>query len=250
MPRADRLLLFAAVSELAPTRVLRRVLEEALDSRLASSLLFEALGASGKRVPQSRDEVLSVVHGALREALARRMDDEEAGSIVERIDAALTDAYDAVATQEVPLDQLAAQTSPDEATAAFPTEDRAVRVVVIAGGHGFEQRLDVALGERRVAPQTVRSHEGLRRALSDDAPAIFLVDASDFPAIDPVHLLAAAEALPRATTCVLWGAELPYGKNLLRSIEAHDRPWTTLELREGIDPLLDLVRSRRRSRGA
>lgn len=249
MPRAERLLRWAAVSELTPTRVLRRTLEQALDSRLASSLLFEALGASGGGVPQSREEVLAVVHGTLRDALARRVGQGEAASIVERIDHALADAYDAVATQEVPLDQLAAQTSPDEATAAFPTDDRAVRVIVVAGGRGFEQRLAVALGERRIAPHTVRSHEGLRQALDDDAPAIFLVDASDFPAIDPAHLLAAGEALPRATTCVLWGAELPYGKNLLRSIAAHERPWTTLELREGIDPLLDLVRSRRRSRG-
>lgn len=240
----------AAVSELTPTRVLRRTLEEALDTRMASSLLFEALSASGNRVPQARDEVLAVVHGPLRDALARRVGDADALEIVERITAALADAYDAVVTQETPLDDLAAATSRDESTATFPTADRAVPVVVIASGTGFAHRLGVALGDKRVAAVTVQSHEGLQRALDQSAPAIFVVDASDFPAIDKNRVLAAAEALPPTTTCVLWGADLPYGKNLLRAIEAQARSWSTLELRMGIDPLLDLVRSRRRSRSA
>ncbi|HEY8427681.1 MAG TPA: hypothetical protein VIL20_04875 [Sandaracinaceae bacterium] len=238
------------MSELAPTRVLRRTLEEALDTRSASSLLFEALGAWGQRVPRSRDEVLAVVHGALRDAIARRLGDAEAHAIVARIDRALALAYDAADTQERPLDDLAAETSPADSTATFPIEDRAVRVLVVAAGRAFEHRLLVALGERRVAPVTVRSHEGLQHALGTAPPALFVVDAQDFPAIDPVRLLAAAEALPLTTTCVLWGAELPYGRSLLRAIEAQPRPWTTLALREGIDPLLDLVRSRRRSRSA
>ncbi len=247
-PRGS-LLRWPAVSEMAPTRVLRRTLEEALDTRLASSVLFEALGASGKGVPQTQDEVLRVVHGPLREALSRRMGDPDALAIVDRIHDALARAYDAVTTQERPLDELAAETSPDEATASFPTQDRAVPVLVIASGRGFEHRLGIALGEGRVAPVTVRSHEGLRRALDSETPALFLVDASDFPAIDPSRVLAAADSLPSTTTCVLWGAELPYGKSFARAIEAHPRRWITLVLREGIDPLLDLVRSRRRSRG-
>src|SRR5690606_36584861 len=103
-------------------------------------------------------------------------------------------------------------------------------------------------GEQRVAPVTVRSRESLRRALDDRTPALFLVDATDFPAIDPNRVLAAAESLAGTTMCVLWGAELPYGKNLERAIESQAHPWITLALREGIDPLLGLVRSRRRSR--
>jgi hypothetical protein len=232
------------------TRVLRRTLEEALDTRRASSILFEALNAAGKRVPRTHDEVLAVLRGPLRGVLARQLGDEEAGALVGRIESALMPACDPVDTQEVPLDELAAQTRLEDATAVFPTEDRAVPILIAAAGRGFEQRVAIALGERRAAPTTVSSHEGLQRALDRPPPAVYLIDATDFPAIDPGRLLNAARALPSTTVCVVWGVDLPFGRNLARAVAAHDRTWVLLELREGIAPLLDLVRSRRKSRVA
>lgn len=234
----------------APTRVLRRTLERALETRDASTLLFEALSASENRVPHTLDEVLEVVRGPLRHALEKRLGPEQAAAIVLEIEEALGVTFDAVETQERPLDDLVSETRPDEATASFPTADRSVRVLVVAGGRGFEHRLEVALGEQRVAPTTVSSHEGLRHALGKEPPPVFLIDASDFPSIDPARLIAAAQALPSTTACVLWGAELPYGKNLARSLERNGRAWIQLALREGIEPLCDVIRSRRTSPAA
>ena len=221
-----------------------------LDTRRASSILFEALNAAGSRVPQTGEELREVVRGPLRAVLVRELGDESADALCDRIEEELAPAYDALDTQEVPLDELAAETRPEEATTAFPTADRAVPISIAAAGRGFEQRLAIALGERRAAPFTVSSHEGLQRALADDPPPVYLIDASDFPAIAPSRLLTAAQALPSTTACVVWGADLPFGRNLVAATASHDRNWVLLELREGIAPLLDLVRSRRRSRVA
>jgi hypothetical protein len=230
-----------------PTRVLRRLLEEALGARVASAVLFEAVSAAGQQVPQSTDEVLAVVRGPLREVLTQRYNAAMSGQLVRRVEGELA-PYEELMTEEVELEELVAETRQDESTKSVKTEDRAVPVVIVAAGYGFEHRLAVALGENRVAPLTVRSHEGLRAALAQQVPPIFVVDATDFPAIDPNRLMATAEMLPSTTACVMWGADLPYGRNLARTIQRQARVWTLLELREGIEPLLDLVRSRRRSR--
>ena len=80
------------------------------------------------------------------------------------------------------------------------------------------------------------------------APPIVIVDASDIPAIPQRVLMRRLAALPSTTACVVWGRELPYGRVLAEATEASGRAWITLEKKEGIAPLLDLVRSRRKNR--
>ncbi len=248
MRRGGLLLLSPPVS--SPTRVLRRALEDALETRAASSILFEALSDAGKRIPQTLEEVLEVVRGPLRGVLTRRLGEHQGLALVMRIEAELVPAGGELATMELSLDELAAETRREDATAAFPTADRAVPVLIVAAGRAFEHRLAVALGERRAAPTTVTGHDGLRHALSGEPPSIFVVDASDLPAIDPSRVIAAAAAFPATTTCVLWGPRLPYGRRFTAAMAGSARSWLTLELREGIEPLLDLVRSRRTHRRA
>ena len=84
----------------------------------------------------------------------------------------------------------------------------------------------------------------------EGAPPIFLLDASDAAPIEAQRLLMTAEQLPDTTVCVLWGSELPYGRTLAKAVAAQQRSWVVLELREGISPLLDLVRSRRKAHPA
>lgn len=236
------------MAELTPTRIVRRTLEDVLETRVASAVLFEALSASGKQVPQTLAEVLAVVRGPLRHALEKRLDASDADQIVARIVGELVPVYEEPRTVEQPLDELAAETRDDEATTAYTTADSAVPVLVVAAGRGFTSRLAMALGDGRVAPFQVGDERALAIALTESAPPIFLIDASDFPSIDAINLLATAERLPATTACVLWGADLPYGRTLARTIAAQKRQWVVLELRGGIAPLLDLVRSRRRSR--
>jgi len=230
-----------------PTRLLRSTLEESLETHVASTVLFEALGAAGAEVPQSLEEVLRVVRGPLYEVLARRLDGEQAQILVERIEEQLAPRPDDPSTVELALDELAVQTGREDATTAVPTAD-AVRVLVLASGSGFARRLEVTLGGRRVDAVHVDGPAGLNRALEEGPPAILLLDASDFPAIDRGAVLSTALSLPSTTACVLWGAELPFGRRFVQGIDQQRRRWVVLELREGIAPLIDLIRSRRRRR--
>lgn len=234
--------MLAAVSELAPARVLRRTLEEALTAKVASAVLFEALGTGGG-VPRSLSEVLAIVHGPLRAILEKRLGASDASALVAKIEAGLRPVWDEVATVDAPLDELAAQASAD-ATAAFPVQRNPVMVAIVAGGPGFELRLATALGPQRAAPFTVRSLADLRE-LAESPPGVLLVDASDFPPVRAPEIVEVARKLPRSTACVLYGCDLPYGNAFLSVLAGEARPWVTLELREGIAPLLDLIRSRR-----
>lgn len=239
----------AAVSEVKPTRVLRSTLEQALETHVASTVLFEALGSAGQTVPQTREDVLRVVEGPLRRALARRLDAGEADLIVQRIAEQLAPppppSPEDLSTVELPLDDLAEETRPQDATTAFPTAE-AVPVLVLSSGPGFAHRLELALGEQRVKPRHVDGPTALKAALEGEPPAIVLLDAADFPALERSAILSLAHGLPATTACVLWGAELPFGRRFVQAIEAQGRRWVVLELKEGIAPLLDLIRSRRR----
>jgi len=231
--------------EEVPTRVLRRSLEEALEVHTASTVLFEALGAAGSRVPQTRDDVLELVRGPLREILARRLDPARAEDIVAQVvDRIRPDP----STVEMPLDDLAAETRREDSTSSFTTAHEVVSVMVVAASLGFAQRINVAFGTGRVAPWVVSTERELEDALEGQAPPIVIVDASDIPAIPQRVLMRRLAALPSTTACVVWGRELPYGRVLAEATEASGRAWITLEKKEGIAPLLDLVRSRRKNR--
>lgn len=233
------------MSQEVPTRVLRRTLEESLDTGIVSSVLFEAIGAAGNRVPDTMADVLAIVRGPLQDVLTRRLGHELALELVQLLEARLVTA-DGPKTVEQPLDGLASETRPEDATAAVPLAERAVRLMVLAGGRGFEHRVGVALGPGRVAPYTVSQTAALAEAHTTE-PHVVLVDATDFPPFGPAELLALTQRLPATTARVLWGAELPYGRSVARAVDGADPRWVLLELREGIDPLLDLIRSRRRA---
>ena len=229
----------------SPTRVVRSALEDALDTRLASTVLFEALGEAGSQVPRSLDELVDVVRGPLREVLARRLDPGQAADLVEAIERALMPPPDEPATLEIPLDELVPRTERDDMTAPVLRLRGPVPVLVVAETDGFARRLLAALGDNRVAPSATPapSDETL-----EDPPRLLIVDASDFPtAIGPRALLSWAAGLPPSTALVLWAASLPYGKNLQRELASTELSFVTFDPTEGIAPLLDLIRSRGRA---
>ena len=133
-----------------------------------------------------------------------------------------------------------------DATALVPTTREAVSVLVVASGGGLALRLSAALGSRRVAPSVVASLAALRDHLDHHGPPnILLVDATDFPPIPPDALGVALRRGPSTMVRAIWGADLPYGRGLVAAVGDSQLPVLALERGHGVDPLLDLIRSRR-----
>jgi hypothetical protein len=102
------------------------------------------------------------------------------------------------------------------------------------------------LGDGVVAPFVVGAASSVRARLEGrGAPDVVLVDATDFPPVEPDELATALATGPSTLVRVLWGADLPYGRGVVAAATARGVALIALERAHGVEPLLDLVRSRR-----
>ena len=215
-------------------RLIREALESVLAPTIASSVLFEALSASGGQLPSDTQACLALVHGPLREVLARRARASDAAAIIEDIERTLGALSPSPPPRKRDL----------EITAAVPLGDEPVLVFVFAASAAFAQRLEAALGPLRVATVPCPDVEKMRKALRYAAPAVALLDAPDFPGIETHELAAELATLPVTSVRAIWGADTPYGAAIMRELMERGAHPTPFDRREGIEPLLDLIRSR------
>ncbi len=240
-------------------RLLREALEGVVAPTLVSPLLFEALEPYGARLPSGPDGLLEMARGPLAAAVARRIGPDEAEELVQRAERLVAHAQSAMrASQPAPPPDRAshaAMTFPKpssardrDSTALVPTTPDAVRVLVVAEGAGLALRLDTALGASRVSARSLASLVALRDHLSNHgSPSLLLVDASDFPAITPDELVATVRLGPSTMIRAVWGSDLPYGRSVLAAAGNGLPALLGLDRAHGVDPLLDLIRSRRSS---
>ncbi len=251
-------------------RLLREALEGVVARPLVTPILFEALEPYGNLLPTGAEGLLDMVRGPLADVVARRIGRGESDQVVRRAEqliARATGGLDSThrhvpttgarAPNVAPLSSAARadlSTAPPpapaarerDATALVPTTRDAVAVLIVAGGSGLGLRLTAALGSRRVSPFVLGTLAAIRDYLSGHgAPNILIVDATDFPPIAPEDLSLALRRGPSTMVRAVWGADLPYGRSLLASIEGGERSVLSLERAHGVDPLLDLIRSRR-----
>lgn len=223
-------------AERAELRLIRESLESVVAPQVVSSVIFEALSAAGGQIAEGAEGALAFVDGPVRRALQKRLGDD-ADPIVDELARMLSQIAPAKRPSARELD----------VTREVYLDARPVIVFVISSSSGFADQLQAALGEQRVTTVLVPSLEHLHRHLQVAAPPIVLVDAAEFAPIEPDDLASALVRLPSTTVRAIWGADLPFGGAVLRALVARKVPATPLDRREGIDPLLDLVRSRRAS---
>ncbi len=238
-------------------RLLREALEGVVAPAFVSPLLFEALEPYGARLPSGPEGLLEMARGPLAAAVAKRIGPDEAEELVQRAERLVAHAQSATRMSEPAPDHAprAAMTFPKPSsardrdnTALVPTTPDAVRVLVVAEGAGLALRLDTALGASRVSVRSLASLLALREYLSNHgSPSLLLVDASDFPAISPDELVAAVRLGPATMFRAVWGSDLPYGRSVLAAAGDGQPALLGLDRAHGVDPLLDLIRSRRRS---
>lgn len=253
--------------ELASIRLLREALEGVMPPAKAAGVMFEGLGAWGERVPVTAGELKSALHGPIRDALDRRLLPGEVDAVVEAVERVL-------ATAEAPTDVHGVIVDPDAPTAehpgpgpagehegttaqrpalhGWPNEQTTLRlpahsggpvpVVVLAGSDSFGMLLTLALGPERVRPTRLASLDRLRPELK--TAALVLLDATDVPDAGPVEVARALRQLPADCVASVWGVDLPFGARVAKALHDDGQQCVSLSTEEGIDPLVDLVRSR------
>lgn len=231
-------------------RIVRESLEGVVAPSLQSTVMFEALESHGRELPRTTEELLTFVRSSLQDALVKRVGHREASAVVARIEQLLRSAP----TLTPPAEAIDTRTPPSgirhrdrDVTTEIAIAREPVVVLVIAAGGSMVQRLHAALGRSRVTGVTANDVERVRGVTSSYTPPIVLVDATDFPAINPIELAGVLAKLPPTTACGVWGADLPYGKSVIAAMAAAESPAVAFARGEGVEPMLDLIKSRRRS---
>ncbi len=233
-----------AVHDQFSMRMLREALEGVLSPDLATSLLFDALEPFGSRIPEGTDALLALARGPLHDAIVKRVGEGEASAVLERVEELIARSKLSQANQPPPdpflnEDRLAT-------TTRMPILREAMTVLIVAAGQGLSLRLEAALGSDTVLTYVISSPQNIRNKLrSADAPYMALVDATDFAQIDAALLADIfADGAPTLVRAI-WGAELPYGRAIATAMTQRGFPPLELKRADGVESLLDLIRSRR-----
>ena len=218
--------------------LIREALEGLLEPRVASHVIFDALERGGvDSLPSDAKELIGFVEGPLRAATSERAGDATAADVVERLTSVLQKA-------------VALDAAPDiSRTVEVPVGAGPVRVMVMGRGSSLAVRLRAALGGDRVAIGASTATPAAEHMVATLRPEIIILDAVD-PIQDPVDDVAGfLGRVPAATTRLVWGREQPWASRLAAALDAATVPYTPVDRRDGVEPLLDLIRSRPRSFG-
>jgi hypothetical protein len=225
-------------------RLVREKLESVLAPTMASSVLFDALAEVGGRPPTTGEATLALVEGPLSRVLARRLRGVEGDALIEELVETLRMVVKPAMTPAAPPLRMRPRES-DPTLEVTPTEG-AVPVLVLAGSDNLAMRLVAVLGPGRIATRTLYNKAELTGQLrSSSTPQIILIDATDVPAIEPADLATLLSGTRPGTVHAIWGTDLAYGSAVIAQLAEHKVSATPIDRKEGIEPFVDLVRSRR-----
>lgn len=220
------------VAESAELRLVRESLEAVVAPAIVSAVIFEAMARSEGGLSEDPGALQAFVGGPLRDALRARVGDDA--------DPTIDGVLQMIAA--IPARRPGREL---DITRELVLDARPVVVFVVSSAATFAMQLQASLGAARITAVPVPSLDVLTRQAQLGVPHVVLIDAAEFAPIEPDQLAAALEQLSATTVRAIWGADLPFGGAVLRALVARRAPATPFDRREGIDPLLDLIRSRR-----
>jgi len=216
-------------------RLIRESLEGVLHPSAASTLFFEAMQVRGGELPDGPREALDLVNGPLRDALRDKLgNDGEA--LADQIGMLLSSIGREVRKRP---------SRHDEQTRAVNLSDETMPVFVLTASETLVAQLHASVGPKVITPVHAADTATLRQRLAQLAPSFVLIDASEFPAIEPEDLAEQLERLPDEIVKALWGADLPYGQGVMGAAHRLGFTLTPFDRREGIEPVIDVIRSRK-----
>lgn len=211
----------------------RGVMERSLNERVASAVIFEALSLDRVNALPADDEALRrFVEGPLRNAALRRLGPEKTEDVLRSI------------LQELSRGPVSEPPRAAGLTLEVPVVLGPVRVIVVSGGSTLAVALRAALGGERLGVRTVSDAATMGAFVRKVRPELVVVDGTD-----PIHgsmeqLAEAFGDLSSTAMSLVWGHEQPFGSQVARELEQRKIPFTSIDRQEGVDPLLDFVRSR------
>jgi len=142
--------------------------------------------------------------------------------------------------QGLPLRQSGAATTLEINVGTGP-----VRVLVLSRSASIAVRLRAALGGLQVHVSSASDATSAREVGAKYDPEVVVIDALA-PIADADTVMLFVEALPPTSTSVLWGEEQAFGRQMKHEAVQRRVKLTTVERSEGVEPVLDLIRSRHR----
>jgi hypothetical protein len=213
--------------------LVREELSSVVEDNVAGSLLFGALELGRlDDLPADAEALVEFVRGPLRDVTSRRIGEARAHQVCERIARILEKGMDRkfgdAATRR---------------TAKLELGSGPLTVLVISRGP-LAVWLRVALAPDFVDVRSLAGLSTSKGLLERLTPALVIVDAGEALHEEPGAVAAwLGGLLPEAR--VLWGTDSPWATDLCATLDRKGVEYVPVDRREGVEPLLDLVRSRK-----
>jgi len=222
-------------TEAPEIRLIREALEGVLHPSTASTIFFEALQANGGSLPKSTQEAIDMVNGPLRAGLAEKLGSDGA-TLANQI---------AMRLSSIPRPVRKKPSRHDEQTRSLDLSGETLPVYVLTSSKNLVSQLHASVGPKVMSPLLIGDALTLRTRLVQISPSFVLIDASDFPAIEPDELARELSALESSVVKAVWGSDLPYGQGVMNAAHQLGFSLTPFDRSEGVEPMLDVIRSRR-----
>ncbi len=210
-----------------------RLIRDALEAVLAPELAREVIEAARRQMPDALDapeNVVRFVDGPIRRAITRVHG------------AAGDDIVDDLLGMLVPEER---HRRPSEEVTREVRLDAQLLVIVLSSSEELARALDARFEPGAVTVVAYDDVEGPRRAAKLRAAAMVLIDGASFPRIELADIPDALALFAPETLRAVWATDAPYGASVVSILAARHVSFTPLDRREGITPIVDLVRARR-----
>lgn len=203
---------------------------------VASAVLLGALEEWGEALPSSQDDVLAFVRGPLFARVRARAGLESAREVVAHIERVLG---------VPPSEGGPSRRKRSNLTTVAGRRTGTVRLVVVASSSGLAERLRVALGGEGLAVVTATEPGSTTALVTDLRANVVLFDARDAPLVPVDSFVEPLTSVPDDVVRIIWSSGEGSAERLFRALDERDVRVVSLDRREGVEPLLDLLRANR-----
>ena len=230
----------------AAMQLLREAMEGFLLPEDVALTIFEALAEHGAEVPGTGHELNAFVRGPLTRALEKRLGTPELRAMISGIEPILRGMMASAPPRALARDQRPTPVPGAPTLDEVPTQPGGgpteAFVLVLSQNDALQRRLELAVGSGLRAT-TAKNTVAVHAAVLGHSPSLSVFDATDPPPVPAAEAARAVRRGPEGSFVVVWGVESSYGRDVMLAFEGKTPRPMGLALSEGVEPLLDLVRS-------